>query len=291
MARSLWILLFCSSLFAQQPRFFVQMADPQLGMFAKDADTLQEEANLSFVVANINRLHPAFVVVCGDLVNKTADPGQISSYERLIKGIDRGIPIYNVAGNHDVGNHPTPASLAQYRKNIGKDYYSFDSGDTRGIVLDSSLIFAPQDAAEEAAAQEKWLLDQLRRARRDKVGHLFVFQHISYFLQSPDEPDQYFNIPHSARARYLQWFHEYGVTHIFAGHYHRNAYGRDGDIEMITTGPVGNPLGRDQSGIRIVQLSADRSVKNRYYELGSIPNRIDPAGTLPEFPVTHKTGQ
>jgi hypothetical protein len=90
------------------------------------------------------------------------------------------------------------------------------------------------------------------------------------------------------RKRYLQWFHEYGVTHIFAGHYHRNAYGRDGNLEMITTGPVGKPLGRDQSGIRIVRLSGD-SVENRYYELGSIPNHIDPASSLPEFPVPHKT--
>ena len=132
--------------------------------------------------------------------------------------------------------------------------------------------------------------DQLRQAHHDRVRHLFVFQHHSYFLQNPDEPDQYFNIPTAVRKRYLQWFHEYGVTHIFAGHYHRNAYGRDGNIEMITTGPVGKPLGRDQSGFRIVRLS-DGAVQNRYYELGSIPNKVDPTRSLPEFPAPHRANQ
>ena len=29
------------------------------------------------------------------------------------------------------------------------------------------------------------------------------------------------------------------VSHVFAGHYHRNAFGADGVMEMVTTGPVG----------------------------------------------------
>lgn len=287
MIKVLLVLLTCCALFAQQPRFFVQMADPQLGMFTKDADTVQEEANLNFVVANINRLKPAFVIVCGDLVNKVGDTGQIRTYRQIVKNIDEGIPVYNVAGNHDVGNQPTPATLAGYRKAFGKDYYSFDNGNIRGIVLNSSLIFDPSQAPSDAEAQEKWLLEELRRARRDKVGHLFVFQHHSYFLEHADEPDQYFNIRRATRDRYLSWFHEYGVTHIFAGHYHRNAHGRDGDIEMITTGPVGKPLGKDQSGFRIVRLD-NGSAEHRYYELGSIPNAINSGETLPLFPVPPK---
>ena len=41
-----------------------------------------------------------------------------------------------------------------------------------------------------------------------------------------------------------------------AGHYHRNAEGRAGAMEMITTGPVGKPLGNgSQSGMRVVIVS------------------------------------
>ena len=287
MNRLFLVLLTSFALFAQEPQFFVQMADPQLGMYTKDADTLQEEANLNFVVANINRLHPAFVVVCGDLVNKTGDSHQVNTYRRIVKSIDHGIPVYNVAGNHDVGNRPTPASLAEYRKAFGKDYYSFDAGGIRGLVLNSNLIAAPDSAPQETEAQEKWLMQELERARHDHLANVFVFQHISYFLESPDEPDQYFNIPRKIRDRYLARFHEYGVTHIFAGHYHRNAYGMDGNIEMITTGPVGKPLGRDQSGFRIVRLSGG-ALEHRYYELGSVPNSLKPGEALPIFPVPPK---
>jgi len=278
----LLLLALSLSLPAAEPAIFVQMSDPQLGMFAANRDSAQEQANLNFVVANINRLKPSFVVVCGDLVNKTGDAEQIGVYKRIVKNIEAGVPVYNVPGNHDVGNQPTKEQLANYRQAFGNDYYTFDAGPVRGIVLDSSLIQAPQNAPEEAVAQEQWLVRELTRARQDHVANLVVFQHISYFLKDPQEPDQYFNIPRETRRRYLQLFHEYGVKHIFAGHYHRNAYGRDGEIEMITTGPVGKPLGRDQSGFRVVRLTDD-GMENRYYELGSIPHLLDPGQALPAW--------
>jgi serine/threonine-protein phosphatase CPPED1 len=74
------------------------------------------------------------------------------------------------------------------------------------------------------------------------------------------------------------------VKYIFAGHYHRNEYGRDGEIEMITTAAVGMPLGRNQSGFRIVRLARD-GMENRYYELGSVPHVVDADGALPEWPT------
>ena len=278
------ILLWWLPLLAQGPSFFIQLSDPQLGMFAKNENMLQDEANFRFVTASINRLKPAFVVVTGDLVNKPGDGTQIQRYLEIVRSIDPGIPVYNVAGNHDVESEPTPASLAVYRKSIGKDYYAFDAGVVRGIVLNSSLIQHPNNSPDEAAKQESWLVDQLKRARAEKVENVMVFQHISYFLDDPNEPDQYFNIPTATRKKYLDLFHEYGVKHVFAGHYHRNALGHDGDLEMVTTGPVGLPLGKDQSGIRVVRLNGG-TVEHHYFELGSIPNAISPAATLPVFPA------
>jgi len=40
-------------------------------MYTKDADFVQETANFEFFVANVNRLKPQFVVITGDLTNKT----------------------------------------------------------------------------------------------------------------------------------------------------------------------------------------------------------------------------
>jgi hypothetical protein len=117
---------------------------------------------------------------------------------------------------------------------------------------------------------EQWLRAELTKTRQDGLKHTIVFQHIPFFLADPGEEDQYFNIPRETRQRYLAILHEYGVRQVFAGHYHRNAWGLDGDLEMITTGPVGMPLGGGKSGIRVVKV-ADTGVSHTYYDLGDLP--------------------
>src|SRR5260370_41312442 len=56
-----------------QDFFFVQMADPQFGMYTGNVGFAQETANLELAIATANRLHPAFVGLSDDLVNKTQD--------------------------------------------------------------------------------------------------------------------------------------------------------------------------------------------------------------------------
>jgi hypothetical protein len=173
-------------------------------------------------------------------------------------------------GNHDVGNEPTEELLATYRERFGPDYYTFRVGDMAGFVLNSNLEKAPRNVAEEAVKMEEWLKTELAKARRDGVKRLIVFQHHSFFLKDPNEEEGYFNIPRETRARYLKLLHEYGVQQVFAGHYHHNAEGRDGDLEMITTGPVGMPLNGAKSGIRLVTVSA-AGVTHKYYDFGELP--------------------
>lgn len=256
--------------------FFVQLADTQFGMFTGDRDFAQETANYEFVVANINRLRPRFVVICGDLINKVGDPAQTAEYLRITKKIDPSIPVYPVPGNHDVGNEPTPETLAYYRQHFGPDHYSFVHGSLYGIVLDSGVISAPGKVQSEAVEQESWLKAELGKARAAGARHIVVFQHHSWFLEKADEPTQYFNIPIETRRSYLELLKGAGVRYVFAGHYHRNALGRDGDLEMITSGPVGQPLGTDPSGMRLVTVR-DSGLEHRYYTLGNVPNQFPPA--------------
>jgi 3',5'-cyclic AMP phosphodiesterase CpdA len=255
--------------------YFLQMSDPQFGMYSADQDFVHETANFEFAIANANRLKPAFVVVCGDLVNKAGDVKQIAQYLRVAAKLDKSIKLYNVAGNHDVGNTPSPESLAAYRERFGPDYYTFRSADLAGFVLDSSLIQHPENAPQEAARQEQWLRAELEKAATDGVHWRVVFQHIPWFLENADEPDQYFNIPKEARSKYLAMLQKYGVAATFAGHYHRNASGQAGSMRMITTGPVGMPLGDATSGIRVVKVTP-ASIEDKYYSLGNIPNTLIP---------------
>lgn len=265
---------------ADEPWFFIQLSDPQLGMFTDNRDITQDVANFEFAVATVNRLKPEFVVITGDLVNKPGDAHQISEYRRIVAQIDRSIPVYNITGNHDVENVPTPETLAAYEKVFGPDRYVFKHRGLTGIVLNSTLIHSPDKSAAQLAAQDRWLRDALAKARAENPRHLVVFQHHPWFLKSATEPDQYFNIPLARRAAHLALFREYGVKYLFCGHYHRNAEARDGDMENITSGPVGKPLGGAKSGIRVAIVRDDK-IEHRYYELGELPVKIDLAPEPP----------
>jgi 3',5'-cyclic AMP phosphodiesterase CpdA len=260
-------LAFAGTLAAQT---FIQMSDPQFGMYTSNGSFEHETANFEFAVATANRLKPAFVVVTGDLVNQSGDAAQIAEYQRIAGRLDPKIRLFNVPGNHDVGNEPTKESLAKYRERFGPDYYTFRVGDIAGFVLNSNLEKAPQNVSEEAAKMEAWLRTELAKARQEGASHLIVFQHHPLFLTVPDEVEQYFNIPIETRKRYLKLLHEYGVKQIFAGHLHRNVEGRDGDLELIATAPVGKPLEGAKSGIRVVTVSA-AGVSHKFYDFGELP--------------------
>ncbi len=263
--------LFTVPLRAADPFFFIQASDPQFGMQAADKNYTQETANWTYAITNINRLHPAFLVVTGDLINKPGDESQIAEFKRINKQLDPTIHQYNVAGNHDVENDPTPESIAAYRKNIGPDYYSFREGQIYGIVLNSSYFKAPAKVQQEAAKQETWLTAELEKAKAANALTV-IFQHIPLFLEKPDEPDQYFNTPLETRKRILALLHRYNVHYVIAGHLHKNSYGKDGDLEMITTSAVGKPLGDDPSGFRIIELK-DNALIQQYIPFGKLPNK------------------
>lgn len=260
---------------AAAPFFFLQLSDPQFGMFTADKDFAQETVNFEMAVATANRLRPAFVVITGDLVNKPGDAAQIAEYQRIARRLDPKIPLYKMSGNHDIENAPTPATIAAYEKIFGPDNYTFRHGSLLGIVLNSTVIHTPTNAPAIYEAQERWLRAELARARSSGATHLVVFQHHPWFLRAADEPDEYFNIPLERRTPHLALFKEFGVRTLVSGHYHRNALARDGDLEMITTGAVGKPLGDgSQSGIRVF-IVRDGGLTHRFYAFGELPNQID----------------
>ena len=261
---------------SHDPFFFVQLSDPQFGMYTGNGSFLQETANLELAVATVNRLRPAFVIVTGDLVNEAGNRDQIAEYVRVMSKLDRDIPLYNVPGNHDVGNEPTPASIAAYRKRFGPDHYTFRSGDLLGIVLNSSLISAPGKAMELYEEQDRWLRKELERARRDGSGHVVIFQHHPWYVSSVDEADAYANIPLARRTRYLALFREFGVRTLVSGHQHEYTVAGDASFQMVVNGPVGKPLGMGRSGLAVVTVD-NAGIGHRFFDFGNLPNRF----TLP----------
>lgn len=258
-----------------QSWFFAVLADPQFGMYTHDQNFTQETSNFEFVVTNLNRLHPAFVVVLGDFVNRTGSPAEIAEYKRIVKQLDPSIPVYNVAGNHDVGNVPSPSHIAAYRASFGWDYYSFERNGLFGIVLDSSLIGVPQGYTAGSNAQLSWLKKTLASPAAQAAEQVVVFQHIPYFMHQSDEADSYYNLPTSVRGTYLDLLSNFGVEWVFSGHLHNLAGGPWGNLTQWITGAVGMPIGRAGSGITLVAVNG-RQLQPVWYCLAGLPNTFDP---------------
>ena len=242
-------------------------------MYLADSSFAQETANLELAVATANRLHPSFVIVTGDLVNQVGNKREIEEYRRVMSRLDDDITLYNVPGNHDVGNVPTRETIAAWTKRFGPDHYTFRAGALTGIVLNSSLIAAPDEARDLYEAQEKWLIGELERARRNGAGEIAIFQHHPWYVDAVDEPDTYSNIPRVRRAKYLALFRKYGVRTLLAGHDHRYTVARDTTFRMIANGSVGKPRDGGKSGLAIVSVGPG-GIGHRYFDFGELPSRI-----------------
>ena len=276
---------------------FMQLADPQLGMFAEISERSPErftamrermadihgidrvgvrpvrpisgfapETNLfTEAIQMANQLRPAFVVVCGDIVYHWDSDPQADEARRIGRLLDDGIDLHWVAGNHDVGadeNHtiPTADTLERYRTRFGPDNYAFQQGDTSFIVLNSSIMQAPQEVPDEWKSQLEFLGHELEEARRGGSAHIVLFTHIPLFVHDPEEDTPLFNrtaVPIERRRPILDLLRRYGADAVFAGHLHGNVYASDGPMQMVTSGPVGYPVSIDGSGFREVHVTPD----------------------------------
>uniref|UniRef100_A0A3B3UZ28 Calcineurin-like phosphoesterase domain containing 1 n=1 Tax=Poecilia latipinna TaxID=48699 RepID=A0A3B3UZ28_9TELE len=193
--------------------------------------------------------------------------------KEALSGMDRSIPLVFVSGNHDLDQVPTPSTVEQYCRVWGDDYFSFWVGGVFCLVLNSQLYFNASACPQQKEAQETWLEAQLSRASSaPKPKHILVFQHIPLYVKSPDEQDEYINLPQEVRQNLMERFKRAGVTAIFSGHYHRNAGGCHDGLDMVVTSAIGCQLGDDTHGVRLVAVTAD-AVVHRYFSLEQLGQR------------------
>ena len=272
---------------------FVQMADPQFGMYssisklsdADKAERRQRGINIEYTgpilegfaketslfteaIETANKINPDFVVICGDMVHNSDSEEQFQELIRISRLLNEDIKLYWVAGNHDVGDKPTRAGLAQYKEQFGEYNYSFQEENCYFIVLNSSICYDPGSVPDEWDILISFLEKELQIAASAQQSHKIIFMHHPLFLNDPNEGDNYFVIPSVRRTKIIDLITEYDVSAVFTGHLHRNNYQKIGNTELVSTGPVGFPLGEDPSGIRHVQLD-DNSLTHEYLGLTS----------------------
>mmetsp|Transcript_3584 Transcript_3584/g.5883 ORF Transcript_3584/g.5883 Transcript_3584/m.5883 type:complete len:262 (-) Transcript_3584:215-1000(-) len=182
-----------------KPFCFVQMADTQFGFMSDDQEWEEEIRLAKEAVTHVNRIQPAFAIVCGDLTNSlielspdidpTIRDRQVADFKKVFENVDDSIPLVCVCGNHDVGNAPTPKSMQRWKNDFGDDFFSFWTNNVCCLVVNSNLLNDPTNMMDYFNEQMKWIEQQLKSASENHATHTMLFMHHPLFLVRGDEPD------------------------------------------------------------------------------------------------------
>lgn len=292
---------------------FVQIADPQLGMLHGDRSWEEERAMLSLAVQHINKLKPRFLLVSGDMSNAwpvgpqadaKAAAKQVNAVKEVLREVDSSIPIVLVAGNHDIGQVPSPNELDLYSSRWGDDYFSFWVGGVYFMVINSQFYMDSSKTPNQRKDQDTWIEAQFEALKKRKPKHAVVLSHVPPFIEEPDEPQGWANWETEPRARIVKLAKEAGVRLWLCGHYHGNADAYDDDLEVVTCASVGSNINwieepgvvatstrpnfekcvgeppfyadAQHSGLRIVRFD-DEGSRHDWFLLADMPPTLDDA--------------
>jgi predicted MPP superfamily phosphohydrolase len=248
----------------QQENFrFIVAADPQL--FRGKTEDLDR------AIQSINDFEPDFIVMCGDLIETPSNPEQISAYKDSVSKLSSDITLYNIAGNHDLGRPAKIKNIQTYQEHFGKLWYHFDRSDSRFILLSSDIL--QNENIPMNQLQREWLAGLLEQSQSASKKQMFVFMHHPLYLNTPDEPDAYSNMPVQIRRELLGLFVKYNVQAVFSGHYHNNKVNSYQGVNLITTNSITVPMGEVAAGFRVVEVSQD-GYEQKYYTIEE-PNKQD----------------
>lgn len=180
---------------------------------------------------------PKFVVHLGDIVHPVPSlptfEEAVACFKEIVSPV--AVPVHLVPGNHDVGDKRVdwmPADqvcepfLKTYRAAFGSDYFAFDEGNLRFVIINSLLL---NSGLPDEARQRQWLESQLLQAQGKRV---FLFMHYPPYIYRADERGNYDNVDEPGRSWLLGLIHKPQVEAVFAGHVHNFWYDRVGDAEL-----------------------------------------------------------
>lgn len=250
---------------------FIQLSDPQLGFIS--GETLNFTADsllLEEMVSQVNRLKPAFVLMTGDMTNTSKQKDQIACYQMIMQKMDKAIPVYTLPGNHDIGGDYSNDRVQAYKDNYGEDHFSFRYEDCCFIGINSPII--KNSNVELENAQYKWLNEELVKANSDKCRLKFIVSHYPFFLASYLEAEDSKNLSQESRDKYWPLFKRQGVCCVMAGHLHYTKFAKYNNIEMVTMGAVGKPLGSGVSGGAVWKVTKEGKYSYKYLSVDEFKN-------------------
>ncbi len=260
-AMSLLGLVFAGQSPGMEAFTFVQLCDPQLGIPGPSYE--HTVASFRQAVRRINALKPDFVVLCGDYIHSAGDMNlwndqSMADFKRIKHGL--AVPSYCAAGNNDIGNAPTVASLNRYREAIGKDYYSFEHKGYTFVIANTQLWTAP--LAGESETHDAWFKQTLGLAR-EKDSPIFVVQHHPLYYDTPDQ----LSLPLAKRNELLVLFEERGVVAVLAGHSHTTIVNEHKGIQLVSGETTSRNFDGRPLGFRLWQVDSPVSIRHEFIPL------------------------
>ena len=247
---------------------FIQMSDPQLGFCASRRPEVNgieyETINLTKAISITNKLKVDFVITTGDFMQDRLK----SEHADIIKNLYSKLncPYYFAPGNADLTNTPHFEDIERFKRRFGADYHSFYFLDSQFIILNSCVLSDCSNVPGENVNQIMFLEKRLQAGVKNKCKHQMVFMHHPLFGQDPNEVDNHMILPKSQRLIILDLLEKYNVKAVFTGHWHENNVIKYNNIELITTGPISLSLGKESSGIRLIEVDGD-NLSHQYINL------------------------
>lgn len=212
-----------------------------------------------FVDIMDSEVHPGLVVQLGDLIEDADHETDLENYASGIDALDElDCPAYHVIGNHDRANlsHDELEGLT----GLGQQYYSFDYGEYRFIVLSPQATF---DSGNYGAVippeQLSWLEKELAASEKEVI----IFSHQSLADQDLSGNMWFEGWPEGALVRnrdeVKDLFENSGnVIAVFNGHLHWNHVDVEGSIPYFTIQSlVENSDGKPSGAYAVVELDED----------------------------------
>jgi len=193
-------------------------------------------ARTRFVLEEVNRLAPPFVIHLGDIVHPVPELPSYAVAARRFKRLAEALkpPLHLVAGNHDMGDKPvawmpagnvTEEFVELYRKIFGRDYYAFDANGCHFVIVNAQIINSGFDCERE---QREWLERDLEESAGKRT---FVAIHYPPFVSDRAERSNYDNIDEPGRSWLVSLIERYRPEALFCGHVHNFWYHRIGSTE------------------------------------------------------------
>jgi predicted phosphodiesterase len=210
---------------------FVVMGDSQ-GTKAAPAGTKVRE-----ITALTERLAPDFVIHTGDRLTRGAESD--GDWDKLAEhwgAFYRKFPFWPALGNHETMGGKMSDGLARFLKFYGleREYYSFELGRWKFIVLSWMLSDEIMDGKGETCAEGQWLKKELAAAKGKEI---VVACHMPLYTAGSKSKQEISNGP----TWLTRMFSASGVRVVFSGHDHHYCRAkRDGVTYVISAGAGGD---------------------------------------------------